>query len=72
MPGNIVICEVDAFMYVVLSQAKSICLIGNHLVSSEILLFVHHEKYLFSSGLQGRNFGQEQDILPAVFGKIYQ
>jgi len=44
MTGNIVISEVGAFMYVVLSQAKSICFIGNHLVSSEILLFVYHKK----------------------------
>jgi hypothetical protein len=72
MTGNIVTSEVDAFMYVVLSQAKSICLIGNHSVFSEILLYVYHENILLSSGLQVRNFCREQDMLPADFGKISQ
>jgi hypothetical protein len=32
--------------------------------------FLYPEKKLLSSGLQGWNICQEQDILPADFGKI--
>lgn len=73
MTGNVVISEVDALIYNVCSPKpgkKIICLMGNYLLSSKILIFLYPEKKRLSSGLQGLNFCREQDILPADFVKI--
>jgi hypothetical protein len=71
MTGNIVISEVDAFMYVVLSQAKAYALLGIIWYLQKYCFLYTTKKNLLSSGLQGRNFCREQNILPADFSKIF-